>query len=483
MEKGENMSFPENFLWGGAIAANQSEGSWNKYGKGPSVADVMKCRSQMDLSEYTDSTTWEQIVDNINNNNDFLFPKRQGIDFYHRYEDDIKLLAEMGIGVFRMSISWARLFPKGDEANPNQEGIDFYRSVFEECQKYGIKPLITLSHYEMPLGLIEKYGGWENRKVADLFINFAKVVIQEFHELVPYWITFNEIDSVLRHPFVSAGLTQENCSEKQMYQAMHYQYVASAEIVSFAHQFDEHLQIGCMLTGLMVYPYSCRPEDNLLAQQMRHYMYLSGDIQINGHYPRPILYKLKRELQIDITDEDLKTLSNAHCDFLAFSYYMSITQGVEKTDRTSGNTITGLKNPYLESSEWGWQIDPLGLRILCQDLYNRFEVPLFIVENGFGAKDTIDKEGKITDDYRISYHQKHLCELAKSINEDHVDIMGYLTWGIIDIVSSSSAEMGKRYGFIYVDLDNNGQGSNKRSKKKSFYWYREVIKSRGKNIL
>lgn len=475
--------FPTNFLWGGAISANQSEGAWNQYGKGPSVADVMKCRSQLNLKEYTDAKTWKQIVKDVKNPEDTLFPKRQGIDFYHHYKEDIQLLAEMGIRVFRTSISWARIFPKGDEEKPNQEGLDFYRSVFEECQKHNIQPLVTLSHYEMPLGLVENYGGWQSRKVGDLFVKFSKTVIKEFHELVPYWITFNEIDSVLRHPFVSAGLTEENRSQKQMLQAMHYQYVASAKVVSFAHRLDEHLQMGCMLTGLTVYPYSCRPEDNYLAQQMRHYMYLSGDVQIRGHYPKPFSKKLKEELQIDFSEEDERILADSHCDFLAFSYYMSITQGIEDgTEKTAGNTITSMKNPYLESSEWGWQIDPLGLRILCQDLYNRFEVPLMIVENGFGAKDTLTKKVQIDDDYRIDYHEKHLYQLAKSIQEDHVEVIGYLTWGLIDIVSSSSAEMEKRYGFIHVDLDNEGQGTLKRTRKKSFYWYKEVIATQGKNL-
>ncbi|MGY3779589.1 glycoside hydrolase family 1 protein [Isobaculum melis] len=476
-------TFPSNFLWGGAISANQAEGAWNQSGKGPSVADVMMCKNNLDIANYTDETSIEDIQHHLKNTNDKLFPKRIGIDFYHRYQEDIRLLAEMNINTFRLSISWARLFPRGDEEKPNQAGLDFYRDIFMECQKYGIEPLVTLSHYEMPLYLVEAFGGWQDRKVMDYFVHYCQVVFEEFHELVHYWIPFNEIDSVLRHPFVSAGLTADAKDKRTMYQAMHYQYVASAKVVELCHRIDKTAQIGCMLTGIMAYPYTCRPEDNDKAQQMRHYMYLSGDVQIKGHYPKAVEAMLKETLQLDFTEEDKQVLATNHCDFLAFSYYMSITQGIEKDQPTAaGNTISGIKNPYLESTDWGWQVDPLGLRMICQDLYNRFEVPLFIVENGLGAKDVVTSDGQILDDYRIDYHRKHLKELTHVINQDHIAVMGYLTWGIIDIVSSSSAEMEKRYGFIYVDLDNQGTGTLKRIPKKSFYWYQEVINSQGANL-
>ncbi|GIN71523.1 aryl-phospho-beta-D-glucosidase BglH [Bacillus sp. J14TS2] len=480
--KNKNL-FPKDFLWGGAISANQSEGAWNQGGKGPSIADVAMCRKNLHISEYSDQHTLQGIQRALADSNDQIFPKRGGIDFYHRYPEDIKLLAEMNINAFRTSISWARLFPKGDETEPNQEGMQFYRNLFLECKKYGIQPVVTLSHYEMPLYLIEEYGGWKNRKLIDFFVRFCKVVFEELHDLVHYWITFNEIDSVLRHPFVSAGLTTDNSDKRTMYQAMHYQYVASAKAVGICRSIDPTAQIGCMLTGIAAYPYTCKPEDNYKVQQLRHYVYLSGDVQIKGKYPKSLMYLFENEMKLDMTEEDLTIIQNNRCDFLSFSYYMSITQGTEEdAQHTSGNTIGGVKNPYLESTDWGWQIDPTGLRILCQDLYNRFEVPLFIVENGLGAKDTLPKNGEIMDDYRIDYHRRHLIELSRVINEDHVEMLGYLTWGLIDIVSSSSAEMDKRYGFIHVDLNNEGQGTLKRTPKKSYHWYKQVIQTQGESL-
>ncbi|MGQ5521331.1 glycoside hydrolase family 1 protein [Enterococcus gallinarum] len=481
MKKVSKGVFPKKFFWGGAISANQSEGVWNSHGKGPSVADIMMCSKNKDNKNSI--ITVESIKKNLNDSNNNRYPKRQGIDFYHNFKEDLEIMSQMGINMFRTSISWARLFPRGDESEPNKEGIEFYRKLFQSCKEKGIEPLVTLSHYEMPIYLVNFYGGWKNIKLIDFFVHFCEVVLNEFKGLVNYWITFNEIDSVLRHPFISAGLINEDQTIKNMYQAMHYQYLASAKVVKLFKKEDPHIQMGCMTTGLMTYPFTCKPEDVLIAQKSRHYMYLSCDVQINGRYPISMERYLIEELGVNISEADKKILSESKCDFLAFSYYMSITQGNDKNQQQAyGNTISGIKNPYLESSDWGWQIDPLGLRTLCQDLYNRYNVPLFIVENGLGAIDHVSNLGLIEDTYRIDYTEKHLIQLEKAINEDYIDIMGYLAWGIIDIVSASSAEMEKRYGFIYVDIDNVGKGTGKRIPKKSFYWFKKVINSRGRNI-
>ncbi|BDR58016.1 beta-glucosidase [Xylocopilactobacillus apicola] len=432
----------------------------------------------MKQTEKSNEYSPEQIKELLAVKDDHKFPKRNGIDFYDTYPSDLSLLSKMHLNAFRTSIAWSRLFPTGLEDEPNPKGVEFYRNLFETMRQNNLEPIVTISHYEMPIALVLEQGGWQNHKVKDAFVHFGKTVIDLFHDLVKYWIPFNEVDSVVRHPFVSAGLLANEFSMKNEFQAMHNQYVASAQIVKFGHDKDSSLQFGCMLTGLTVYPYSCRPEDNLKAQKLRHYSYLAGDVQIKGHYPKSSYQMLHDDLQIEITKDDLAVLAEGTCDFLAFSYYMSVTVGEEDVKETDGNTIKSLKNPYLQTSDWGWQIDPLGLRILCQDLYNRFEVPLFIVENGFGAHDEL-KDGVIDDSYRIDYHRQHLLQLMKALNKDHIEIMGYLVWGLIDIVSSSSAEMSKRYGFIYVDQDNAGQGSKKRIPKKSYFWYREVIDSNG----
>ncbi|WP_259335327.1 glycoside hydrolase family 1 protein [Bombilactobacillus bombi] len=441
--------FPSHFLWGGAISANQAEGAWNRDGKGPSTADIMQYNKNSTINP--NKVTVKQIKSSLEDTNDNKYPKRNGIDFYDNYSKDIKLLSKMHINAFRTSIAWSRLFPTGYEIKPNPKGVEYYRNLFCEMHKYNIEPIVTLSHYEMPIELVIKEGGWKNRLVMKKFIHFAITAIDLFHDLVHYWIPFNEIDSVLRHPFVSAGLTFDQLSKHDEYQAMHNQYVASAAIVRYGHNLSSKLHFGCMVTGLTVYPYSCLPKDNILAQQLRHYTYLSGDVQIKGRYPKIIYRMMTKDLKIDITNKDLEIISSGTCDYLAFSYYMSVTVGTEENlPKTNGNTIKNIKNPYLEQSEWGWQIDPLGLRIICQDLYNRYEVPLFIVENGFGSRDTFENNNEINDFYRINYHRKHLLQLSQAINKDHIDIMGYLVWGLIDIVSSSTAEMDKRYGLFML---------------------------------
>ena len=470
--------FPKKFLWGGAISANQAEGAWNEDGKGPSTADIMQCNAT-DLNHLS----VEQINAFLKDHNDQNYPKRTGIDFYHSYQNDIDLLSQMHINAFRTSIAWTRLFPTGSESKPNYKAVTYYRNLFKNLRDHNIEPVVTLSHYEMPIKLVVENNGWTSREVMTSFIHFATTAIDLFHDLVKYWIPFNEIDSVLRHPFVSAGLTSNLITKKNEYQAMHYQYVASAKIVEYGRKIDPQAHFGCMITGLTAYPYSCKPQDDMLAQQLRHYTYLSGDVQIKGQYPKSTYRMLTEDLNLDITNQDLKAIATGTCDYLAFSYYMSVTVGTENdVAQVEGNTIKGKSNPYLKRSDWGWQIDPLGLRILCQDLYNRFQVPLFIVENGLGARDVVNDNKKINDDYRISYHQQHLVQLEKVINVDHIEVMGYLVWGLIDIVSSSTAEMAKRYGFIYVDRDNKGKGTQQRWPKKSFYWYRRVIDSQGKNL-
>ncbi|MCU7711341.1 6-phospho-beta-glucosidase [Priestia sp. JV24] len=477
--------FPEGFLWGGAIAANQAEGAWNVDGKGLSTADVAVFKKGVSKSDYKkhNKVDEEQIQNAMSSKSTEEYPKRRGIDFYNRYREDMALFKEMGLKTLRVSIAWTRIFPNGDEEQPKEAGLEFYDRLFDEMHKNGIEPLVTLSHYEMPLYLVNKYGGWSNRIVADYFVEFSKVVFTRYKKKVKYWLTFNEIDSIVRHPFTSGGIVSERFEnvEQTVYQALHHQFIASALAVKYCHEIIPGSQVGCMLTKLMTYPYSCNPKDVLKASKNNQYNHFFTDVQVRGEYPRFIsrLFKEKK-VKIDKQEGDDELLKVHTVDFISFSYYNSLvaTENSEGMETVSGNTIGGVKNPYLEVSEWGWQIDPIGLRIALNDLYDRYQIPLFIVENGLGAYDKIDENGDIQDDYRINYHEQHLEQMLEAI-EDGVELMGYTSWGIIDLISYSSSEMEKRYGFIYVDQDNDGNGTLNRIPKKSFYWYKDVIKKNG----
>jgi 6-phospho-beta-glucosidase len=464
--------FPDNFLWGGAISANQCEGAYLEGGKGLSIQDIMPNGIVGDISD-------EPIEANL---------KLIGIDFYHRYKEDMKLFAEMGFKTLRFSIAWSRIFPNGDEKVPNEAGLKFYESVIDECLKYGIEPIITLSHYETPLYLAKVYDGWRNRKLIKFFENYCRVVFERYKGKVKYWLTFNEINAVLHFPLMGAGIItpKEKLSKQDLYQAAHHEFVASALAVKIAHEIMPDAKVGCMVLGALNYPMTPNPDDMIKVMEQDHNLMFFTDIHVRGKYPT-YAKKLFKDLDINIVMEenDEEILKNT-VDFISFSYYMSkcIAKDVTKYDKGRGNLTSGVKNPYLKESEWGWQIDPQGLRYICNYFYDRYEKPLFIVENGLGAIDElIEVEGEktVNDDYRIKYLNDHLLELRKAI-EDGVEIIGYTSWGCIDLVSASTAELKKRYGFIYVDRNNDGSGSLARYKKKSFHWYRKVIEANGANI-
>ncbi|MBO1306292.1 glycoside hydrolase family 1 protein [Enterococcus sp. 669A] len=482
------MSFREDFLWGGAIAANQVEGAWNLDGKGMSVADIASFKPNLSIEDYAghNTITNQMIADAIEDQTTSIYPKRRGIDFYHHYPEDIALFAEMGFKTLRLSIAWSRIFPNGEEEVPNEKGLAFYENVFKELKKCNIEPIVTLSHYEMPLALSTKYNGWVDRRLIDCFVNYAKVCFERFGKYVKYWLTFNEIDSVGRHPFTTAGIIPENCGdrlEQAVYQALHHQYVAAALATKDCHELIPGSQMGCMLTKLTTYPNTCHPADVELALLSNLNNHAHADIQICGEYPPLYQAQLKAKgIQLTMEPDDLKILKAHTADYLAFSYYMSRTESADpEKEITSGNTVTGVKNPYLESTEWGWQIDPVGLRVSLLELYDRYRVPLIIVENGMGAKDTVEEDGSIHDPYRINYFREHLSEMKKAV-EMGVDLFGYTSWAPIDLISVSTSQMSKRYGFIYVDQEDDGSGSLKRSKKDSFYWYKQVIASNGEDL-
>lgn len=487
-------TFPEHFLWGGATAANQFEGGWKEGGKGPSVSDVAKFTDPKEMKDLLDvhglcDITDEQIKEALEINDEVFYPKRHGIDFYHHYKEDIALLAGMGFKVYRMSIAWSRIFPKGDEEVPNEEGLAFYDRVFDECLKYNMQPLVTMSHYEPPLYLATEYNGWYNRKTIDFFVRYVDVITKRYKDKVKYWLTFNEIDSIIRHPFMTGGLIESRFKKEQFeeveYQAMHHQFVASALAVKITHENIPDAKVGCMLTKLTYYPYSCRPEDVLKERETMRQIYYYSDTQVYGEYPRYLLNMYKNKgFHIKMSEEDLRIMKDYPVDFISFSYYSSscVAENEEGLTMTSGNTQTAIKNPYIPSSDWGWQIDPIGLRISLIDLYDRYRKPLFIVENGLGARDQIEEDGSINDDYRIDYLKKHMIQMYHAIKDDGVELMGYTTWAPIDLVSNSTNQMSKRYGFIYVDVDDYNRGSYKRIKKKSYDWYKKVIETNGESL-
>lgn len=479
--------FPERFFWGGATAANQCEGGFDVGGKGDSTADHLTKGSKTEPRIFT--RTW---------NSELFYPSHEAIDFYHRYREDIAMFAEMGFKMYRMSINWTRIFPNGDEEKPNQEGLDFYRSVFEECRKYGIEPLVTLSHYEMPYHLAEAYGGWRNRKCVDFFVRYAKTVFSEYKGLVRYWLTFNEINASVHYfgAFMSGGILPEgetfqmhmpessHVQEVERFQALHHQFIASARAVEVAHETDSKNQVGCMLAGMIHYPYSCHPDDMLLAQQkMQLDNYFCGDVMVRGRYPY-FAERFFAEHDIEIRQEegDSAQLQRGKTDFISFSYYSTSAVSHEKElETTKGNIAAGVANPYLQTSEWGWQIDPVGLRWYLNELYGRYGVPLMVVENGLGAVDQVEYDGSIHDPYRIDYMREHIKAMKEAIG-DGVDLRAYTPWGCIDLVSASTGEMKKRYGMIYVDRDSDGNGTLQRRKKDSFYWYKKVIASNGDDL-
>lgn len=467
--------FPKDFLWGGAVAANQCEGAYLEGGRGLSVQDILP---KGIAGERKGVITKEPTEDNL---------KLEAIDFYHTYKEDIKLFAEMGFKVFRTSIAWSRIFPEGDEKEPNEEGLAFYDKVFDECLKYNIQPLVTISHYETPLGLARKYDGWRSEKLIGFYTHYCKTIFERYKNKVKYWLTFNEINSLLHAPLSSGGILTplDQLTEQDLYQAVHHEMVASALATKLAHEIIPDVMVGCMILGVTIYPLSPNPDDVIKTMLHDRDTLLFADIHARGKYPRYILqYFEDKGIHIKMGKDDLKILEENTVDFISFSYYSSICDAKDPkgAKETGGNLSHGYVNPYLKASEWGWQIDPQGLRYTLNKLYDRYQLPLFIVENGLGAADELVKDDQggwtVKDDYRIAYLKEHLLEAEKAI-QDGVELMGYTSWGCIDIVSASTAQMKKRYGYIYVDRNDDGSGTLKRYKKKSFYWYKEVIATNG----
>ncbi|NMB18639.1 MAG: 6-phospho-beta-glucosidase [Erysipelothrix sp.] len=474
------MGFPKDFLWGGATAANQFEGAYNKDGRGLANVDVSP-HGPLRGEVITGQRVMLDFEEGLH------YPAKEGIRFYENYKEDIKLFAEMGFKTFRMSIAWTRIFPKGDELEPNEAGLQFYENVFRELKKYNIEPLVTITHFDCPIHLIKEYGGWKNRKMIEFYERLVRTLFERYKGLVKYWLTFNEINILLFAPFMGAGVIIEEGEDRDkiLYQAAHHELVASALATKIAHEIDPENQVGCMLAGGVTYPYTPNPKDVWESMRRDRLNYFFIDVQSRGEYPNYALKEFERKgIEIEMEEGDLDLLKNHTVDFISFSYYSSRVASTDEEllEKAKANMSFSIKNPYLNETEWGWQIDPLGFRITLNTLYDRYQKPLFVVENGLGAKDEINEHGEIIDDYRIDYLREHIKAMRDAIELDGVPVLGYTTWGPIDLVSASTGEMSKRYGFIYVDRHDDGSGSFKRMKKKSFYWYKNVIESNGEEL-
>ncbi len=488
MKKNAN-TFPKNFLWGAATAANQVEGGYNEGGKGLSSFDMVpfyEPEIRKDLDVLTSDISYEQLKEYKQSDKGINFPKRRGTDMYHHYQEDIRYFAEMGFKVYRLSIAWARIFPTGVEKEPNEAGLKFYEAIFDECLKYGIEPLVTMSHYEMPLYLVEKYNGWESHEVIAYFVHYAEVILERYKGKVKYWIPFNEMNMTVFSPYTGAGIFTENIETKNIetakYQAIHHQFIASAKIKAIAKKTAPNAQIGCMIARLENYPATCAPQDVLSALKDDQLNCFFLDVFARGKYPN-YMYRVfaENEVEFEITEEEERLLKENTVDFISFSYYMTYIARFDPTSqRNSGNLVDTEINPYLEKTEWNWTIDPIGLRITLNRLYDRYQLPLFVAENGLGATDQL-VAGKVHDDYRISYLKQHIEQIKEAVR-DGVDVFGYTVWTAIDLVSCGTNEITKRYGFIYVDVDNYGKGTFKRYKKDSFEWYKRVIASNGEKL-
>ena len=481
--------FPKGFLWGGAISAAQAEGSWNAGGKGLTTQDLRYFDPAWDKAARDEnrninmtSERWEEA---LRSRDTVHYPFRHGCDHYARYKEDVELFAELGMNVFRTSVCWARIFPSGDEAEPNAEGLAFYRDLFERCKAKGMKLFVTMLHYDTPVGIVTKYGGWRNRKVIDLYLNYAKTLFREFGDLVDFWLPFNEINASRFNPYNGALLIkdQEEDLMSASFQCAHHQFLANALAVKAAHEMLDDPMVGGMIARFESYPATCRPEDvmqSILDENYKNYFYT--DVMARGAYPS-YTARMFEELgvKIETLPGDEEILAQGKVDFMSYSYYMSMVSSTDPNhERAGGNLVNGLRNPYLKASDWGWQLDPVGLRVSLNQMYDRYQMPLFIAENGLGAVDVLE-DGKVHDSYRIDYLRQHIEQMKLAV-EDGVDLRGYTMWGFIDLVSCGTIEMKKRYGVIYVDADDAGNGTYDRYKKDSFYWYKKCIESNGEDL-
>lgn len=476
---------PADFLWGGAICANQAEGAYNEGNRGMAIPDVdwhdphLKRDGKRDADSEMSSAELARL---LNITDDHQFPKRKGIEFYHHYKEDLALMKELGLKCFRTSISWSRIFPKGDELEPNEEGLKFYDDLIREIKNNGMEPIITLFHYDLPLHIVTEYGGWKNKKVIDMFVKYCKVCFERYHSLVNYWIVINQMNLIYVEAFNSLGILTDEVDnlEEAKYQAIHNQFVACSKASQIAQQINNNMKLGVMIADHTCYAETADPKEvfsTIYKNQMSQYFY--GDVRVRGTYPGYALrYFKEHDVDLDVNEEELALMKEYTADFVAISYYYTRLNSLKR----DGEAIQNISNnPLLKASVWGWCIDPIGLRSSLNNYYDRYQLPMMIAENGLGSLDVLKEDFTIEDDYRIDYLKEHIKSIKEAIL-DGVPLFAYCPWGPIDIVSCTSNEMSKRYGFVYVDINDDGSGSTKRYKKKSFAWYQKVIQSNGENL-
>ena len=470
--------FPENFMWGGAVAANQLEGAWNEGGKGLCIADINEFRDDIAIEKKGNEELTRAYIKEAVDSKEKVFPKRHGIDFYHTYKEDLKLLAGLGLKTFRTSINWSRIFPNGDDKEPNEAGLKFYDDLFDEILKNGMEPMITVSHYEMPLNLTMNYKGWYSREVIDFFVKYCNTVFDRYAGKVKYWILVNQINLIGHESFNHLGVAEDVVEDLRSakYQAVHNEMVACARATKYAHEHHPEMQIGMMLCGGPDYPASCKPEDMLATLKHNQMEYFFADVLLRGKYPGYAFRFFEDQgIHVEFGEQDEEDFKNT-ADFFSFSYYY--TQVCSQESYEKGNDV--YRNKELPANPWGWTIDPVGFRILLNEFYDRYQKPIYVTENGVGYYDKLE-DGQVHDDYRVDYYREHIRQMKEAIR-DGVDVRGYYAWGPIDIISCSSSEMSKRYGFIYVDLDDYGKGTGKRIKKDSYAWMQKVIASGGEDL-
>lgn len=470
--------FPENFMWGGAVAANQLEGAWDEDGKGLCIADINEFRDDIAIEKKGNEELNRAYIKEAVDSKEKVFPKRHGIDFYHTYKEDLKLLAGLGLKTFRTSINWSRIFPNGDDKEPNEAGLKFYDDLFDEILKNGMEPMITVSHYEMPLNLTLSYKGWYSREVIDFFVKYCNTVFDRYAGKVKYWILVNQINLIGHESFNHLGVAEDVVEDLRSakYQAVHNEMVACARATQYAHEHHPEMQIGMMLCGGPDYPASCKPEDMLATLKHNQMEYFFADVLLRGKYPGYAFRFFEDQgIHVEFGEQDEEDFKNT-ADFFSFSYYY--TQVCSQESYEKGNDV--YRNKELPANPWGWTIDPVGFRILLNEFYDRYQKPIYVTENGVGYYDKLE-DGQVHDDYRVDYYREHIKQMKEAIR-DGVDVRGYYAWGPIDIISCSSSEMSKRYGFIYVDLDDYGKGTGKRIKKDSYAWMQKVIASNGEDL-
>ncbi len=469
-------NFPKDFLWGGAIAANQAEGAFDVGGKGLCLADIGQYYSQKPLDKKANLEMSSEEIREALENKEAIFPKRWGIDFYHTYDSDLELLARLGLKSFRTSINWARIFPNGDDETPSQEGLLYYDNLIDSIIAHGMVPMITISHYEMPLHLSLAYNGWLSRKTISFFLNYCRVLFRRYRKKVRHWILSNQMNLITQESFNHLGIPSDRTEnlEEAKYQALHHELLACALAAQLGHSIDSENQIGVMLSGGPAYAATCVPEDVMATMRHNQMELFCSDVLLRGRYPGYALrFFEENHFHISFDPEDEKILAN-RADFLAFSYYYTRICDKESFE----NHNRAYRNPSLPANPWGWSIDPVGLRFTLNYYYDRYQCPIYVVENGIGYFDKLEEDGTIHDPYRVDYLKQHISQLREAVL-DGVDVRGYYVWAPIDIVSCSSSEMSKRYGFIYVEQDDLGQGSRRRILKDSYFWFRRLISANG----